>query len=121
MRKLFLLVAVMFFSANLKAQKAYDYISYKGKWGNFSITLKYGAGYVAATTLTAVNSKTGARKVYSYNREGSSDNLKVCLSNTTNKTNYCIKSSELENENETINVAISWDDNVEFFEMKKVK
>lgn len=85
------------------------------------ITLNYGDGYEEATTLNVVNKKTGARKVYTYNREGSRSDFKICLNNVTNKTNYCIKSSELQNSNNTITVAISWNEHVEFFEMNKIK
>ncbi len=122
MRKVIIvLVLACFVGLNANAQKAYALVVYKGKWGNFNITLSYGSGYQEITKLVAVNSKTGARKVYNFNKEGSRDGLKVCLNNPTNKTNYCIKEIELANEKNTITVAISWDDHVEFFEMEKVQ
>ncbi len=117
----FTLFLMVFVGSVLFAQKAYDLVVYKGKWGNFNITLNYGLGYQDATKLVAVNSKTGARKVYSINYEGSRENVKLCLNNPTNKTNFCIKESELTTQKNIITVAISWDDHVEYFEMQKVK
>jgi len=87
MKKLLLMIAVLF-TLKSNAQKAYEQIVYKGTWGNFNITLNYADGYNQATEIVSIHKKTGARKVYTMDKED--DNL-IYLTNGKNKTTFSIK------------------------------
>lgn len=76
MKKLFLLFLITYLFVNqASAQKAYDYVVYKGTWSNFNVTLNYGLGYEEATELLCAQKKGGSRKKYLFNHEKRTDTM----------------------------------------------